>query len=169
MGERTTDFYKHLKNLFLIEYSIEIIILFSLIKLYHYFFVASPTIESVKLILALLAPVILILVFVRNAIINFKSVIVAIPDTKVDSRIIGLLIKLTGYLNVREAGANKVLENIEKLSRYELLSIKPRLILKYMRYCYFTNNDKFIKSAKYIAETTQEKKYLKFIENNDIV
>ena len=169
MSEKTTDFYKHLKNLFLIEYSAEIIILFSLIKLYHYFFIDNPTMDIVKLILALFAPVILIMIFVRNSIINFKNFIAMIPNSKVDSHIIALLIKLMNYLNVREAGANKILENIEKLNRYELLSIKPRLIFKYMRYCYFTNNDKFIKSAKYIAETTQEKKYLRFMENNNII
>lgn len=168
MNTVTTDFYSHLKNLFIIEHTIEIIILASIIKIYYYFFVTSPAIDILKIILGLIAPVILIVIFVRNSVINFKSIVLSIPDEKVDAEIVTLLIKLMGYLNAREAAGIKIMENIERLGCYELMSIKSRLVFKYMRYCYFTNNDKFIKSAKYIAETTAEKKYLDFIESNTI-
>ena len=163
----TTDFYKHLKSMFLIEFALELISFIIFINIYYYFFVTNPSILMIKLVLSLIAPVVLILIFIRNSIVNFNKFIKLIPDEKVDEKIIILLMELIGYLNVRETAATKILNNIEKLDKNQLLSIRNRLMFKYMRYCYFTNNDKFIRTVKFIAETTQEKKYLNFVENNN--
>lgn len=165
---QTTNYTAHIKSLFLWEYFYEVLFVIIVTKTYMYFFVELSNLTIIKIILSLMAPIIIILIFIRNAIVNFKGVIESMPDEKVDAHIITLLIKLMGYLNIRETAAKKIQHNIKKLDKYELLGIRSKLIYKYMRYCYFTNDKRFIDTAIYIANTTQSQKYLDFVERNNI-
>ncbi|MBP5274738.1 MAG: hypothetical protein ILO36_07370, partial [Abditibacteriota bacterium] len=130
---KTTDFDLHLKRLFLWEYVFELLALAALVYAYRYVYVLHGGPVFLKLVMALAAPALIVLVMVRINIVNFRGVLDSIPQDALEPRVVEHIIKMTAFLNVREAALLKAGEGIILMDRDQLMEITPRLMLRFIR------------------------------------
>ncbi|MBR4748848.1 MAG: hypothetical protein IK083_04665 [Abditibacteriota bacterium] len=166
--KKTTNYDLHLKRLFLWEYFFEAAALGAVLYSYRYVFFLHGGPDLLKLVMGLASPVVIVLIFVRINLVNFKGVLSAIPAEALEPAVVEHIIKMTAFMNVRDEAMLKAAEGIVLMDKEQLMEIAPRLMLRFIRLCYVSNRNVLTDAARYVAEVTKEPAYVTAVDNNGL-